>query len=176
MVFAQRVPVGGLVDPPQAIHAGQSSLLRQLVGLEANTRMASIQGIVATAEQDGGAMRRRDRGIVGIVGTVAFRFVVRVKPAARRVAVGGRWDRAAAGGRWDGASVPALLVAVTARAFEGRANEAVRRALATAFGVPVRDVQIVSGHRSRDKLVELNPPPVNAPSRLDYLLAAGPVN
>jgi len=46
-------------------------------------------------------------------------------------------------------------VAVTAPAVEGKANEAVRKALAGAFGIRRQDVVIVSGERSRDKIVEL---------------------
>ncbi|HTI20658.1 MAG TPA: DUF167 domain-containing protein [Kutzneria sp.] len=72
-----------------------------------------------------------------------MKFAVRVKPGARREAVGGAWG--------DGA----LIVAVTAPAVEGKANEAVRKALAGAFGIRRQDVVIVSGERSRDKIVEL---------------------
>jgi uncharacterized protein (TIGR00251 family) len=75
-----------------------------------------------------------------------FRFAIRVKPGAKRDAVGGRW----AGPRGD-----ALIVAVAAPAVEGKANEAVRRALATAFGVRRQDVTIVTGDRGRDKLADL---------------------
>jgi uncharacterized protein len=78
-----------------------------------------------------------------------------VKPAARRVAVGGRW------------AGDALLVAVAAPAVEGKANEAVRRALATAFGVRPRDVTIVTGERGRDKVVEIAG---GVPARLAELL------
>ncbi|OLF16166.1 DUF167 domain-containing protein [Actinophytocola xanthii] len=88
------------------------------------------------------------------------RFPVRVKPAARREAVGGRWP----GPRGD-----ALVVAVTAPAVDGKANEAVRRALATAFAVRRQDVEIVSGTHSRDKLVELSNAP-RASALLTHLL------
>lgn len=71
-----------------------------------------------------------------------MRFQVRVRPGASRTKVGGR--------RGD-----ALTVAVTAPAVEGKANEAVRRALATAFGVRRQDVTIVTGDRGRDKVVEV---------------------
>jgi uncharacterized protein (TIGR00251 family) len=94
-----------------------------------------------------------------------FRFAVRVKPAARRGAVGGRRD---------GVGGSALIVAVAAPAVDGKANEAVRRALAGAFGVRPRDVRIVSGERSRDKLVELNPAPAEAAARLRALLGPPP--
>jgi uncharacterized protein len=84
-----------------------------------------------------------------------LRFPVRVKPGARRDVVGGRW------------SGNALIVAVAAPAVEGKANEAVRRALATAFGVRRQDVEIITGHRSRDKLVTITGAD---PSRLTELL------
>jgi uncharacterized protein len=64
----------------------------------------------------------------------------------------------------------ALMVAVTAAAVEGKANEAVRRALAKAFGVRRQDVRLVSGERSREKLIELDPAPADASSRLAGLL------
>lgn len=89
-----------------------------------------------------------------------LRFGVRVKPGARRVAVGGRWAGNAAG--------DALVVAVAAPAVEGKANEAVRDALAAAFGVRRRDVAIVTGERGRDKVVEVAG---GDPARLTELLA-----
>ena len=78
-----------------------------------------------------------------------MRVRVRVRPGARRAAVGGRWDGP------DGAE-PALLVAVSAPAVDGRANAAVCAALAAALGVRVRQVRIVAGLRSRDKIVEVD--------------------
>lgn len=96
--------------------------------------------------------------------TVALRFAVRVKPGARKANVGGR----RAGVRGD-----ALLVSVTARAVEGQANDAVRRALADEFEVRPADVQIVSGERARDKLIEITRPPEGAAARLESLLASG---
>lgn len=80
------------------------------------------------------------------------RFPIRVRPAARRPAVGGRWD-----GRFG----PALIVAVTAPAVDGKANEAVRRALADALHIHHRHITIVTGARSRDKLVAVADPPVD---------------
>jgi len=72
---------------------------------------------------------------------------VRVRPGARADAVGGRWD---------GPRGPALLVAVQARAVEGAANAAVVAAVAGAFGVRRRDVELVSGARGRDKVLALD--------------------
>ena len=91
-----------------------------------------------------------------------FRFAVRVKPGARREAVGGRWD---------GTSGTALIVKVAAPAVDGKANDALRRVLAVQFGVPRRDVQVVAGEHRRYKLIELNPVPAGAAARLDLLLA-----
>ena len=88
---------------------------------------------------------------------MAFRFAVRVKPAAKRTLVGGRW-------------ADSLVVAVAAPAVEGKANEAVRVALASAFGVRRAAVTIVRGDRGRDKLVELDPAPPDAADRLAELL------
>ncbi|RZS34834.1 hypothetical protein EV193_108183 [Herbihabitans rhizosphaerae] len=91
----------------------------------------------------------------------AFRFAVRVKPGAKRDAVGGRW--AGPGGE-------ALVVAVAAPAVEGKANDAVLRALAAAFTLRAKDFHIVRGDRGRDKLIELDPAPPDAADILARLL------
>lgn len=88
-----------------------------------------------------------------------FRFAVRVKPGAKREAVGGRWGE------------DALIVAVAAPAVEGKANEAVRKALAKAFGVRKQDVEVVAGERGRDKVVRVEPAPAGAADVLARLLA-----
>jgi uncharacterized protein len=67
---------------------------------------------------------------------------VRVQPRASRDAIVG-W-------RAD-----ALRLAVTAPPVEGEANEAARRLLARALGVAPSAVRVVSGERSRDKLVRV---------------------
>jgi len=92
---------------------------------------------------------------------VTARFAVRVKPGARRVLVGGRWD-----GRFG----EALVVAVTAPAVDGRANDAVCHALAEALGVAGRDVTISVGGRSRDKMVDVSGPPADLAARLRQLI------
>jgi uncharacterized protein YggU (UPF0235/DUF167 family) len=81
-----------------------------------------------------------------------YRFPIRVRPAAHRPAVGGIWD---------GKLGPALIVAVTAPAVDGKANEAVRRALAAALDIHHRHITIVTGARSRDKLIAIADPPVD---------------
>lgn len=92
-----------------------------------------------------------------------MRFAIRVKPGVKRD-VGG--------GTWDGALGEALIVAVAAPAVEGKANRAVCQALAKALGVRARDLTIVRGERSRDKLIELEPAPPDAVQRLADLLGA----
>ncbi len=71
-----------------------------------------------------------------------MRVAIRVRPGASRTAVGGLHDGA-------------LVVAVTAPAVDGRATEAALAALAAALGVRPRDVRLVTGARSRSKLVEV---------------------
>jgi len=73
---------------------------------------------------------------------VGSRMRVRTKPAARRTAI-------------EGEHGGALRVAVTAAPERGRANEAVERVLASALGLPSSAVQVVAGHTSRDKIVEI---------------------
>lgn len=73
------------------------------------------------------------------------RVAVRVKPRSRLDRVGGRWGEG-----------NVLLVAVRAPASNGKANAAVVDVLATAFGVAQLHVAVVSGHRSRSKLVEIS--------------------
>lgn len=88
----------------------------------------------------------------------AERFVVavRVKPGASHPRVGG-------------AHGSALVVAVTARAIEGRATRAVLEAVAEAFGVRPSHATLLAGRTSRDKLIALSPPPADAASRLAAL-------
>lgn len=68
---------------------------------------------------------------------------VRVRPGAGRTRVGGRYD---------GPNGAALIVAVGAPAVDGKATEAVRRALADALGLRSGDVALRLGATSRDKV------------------------
>jgi uncharacterized protein (TIGR00251 family) len=88
------------------------------------------------------------------------RVAIRVKPGAARTAVGGRHG-------------DALVVSVTARAVDGKATEAALRAVAAAFGVSRRDVSLVTGATSKDKVVEIDGAAASVASRRDSLL--GPV-
>jgi uncharacterized protein YggU (UPF0235/DUF167 family) len=87
------------------------------------------------------------------------RVAVRVRPGASRTRVGGRYGDPAR-----------LVVAVTARAVDGAATEAVLRAVADALGVRARQVTLASGATARDKLLEVADPPADLPARLQALL------
>jgi len=87
---------------------------------------------------------------------------VRVRPGASRTRVGGRWG-----------DEEVLGVSVSARAVDGAATAAVLAAVAQAFGVRARDVSLVSGHRSRTKVLEVAmADEVEARTTLHRLLAA----
>ncbi len=74
------------------------------------------------------------------------------------------------GGRYDGPHGPALVVAVSAPAVDGRATEAVRRALAEALGVRPADVTLRIGATSRDKVFTVTAPAQAWEQRLAALL------
>lgn len=73
-------------------------------------------------------------------------MAIRVKPGASRARVGGAY------GTGPDAR---LVVAVTAKAVDGKATEAALVAVAGALGVPRRRVRLVTGATSRDKVVEV---------------------
>ncbi len=89
------------------------------------------------------------------------RLVVRVRPGASRTRVGGRYG--------DGADAT-LVVAVSARAVDGAATEAVLGAVAEALGVRPWQVTLVRGRTSRDKMLEIAEPPDDLDVRLAALL------
>lgn len=72
-----------------------------------------------------------------------FEGEIWAKAGSKRTTVGGNH-----GGR--------LIVAVSAPASEGAANAAIRAALAAAFEVRVRDVEVVRGVTARAKRVALD--------------------
>ncbi len=75
-----------------------------------------------------------------------MRITIRVRPGAARPAVGGRYGTGCQS---------ALVVAVSDRAVDGAATRAALRSVAAAFGVSHRDVRLVSGARSRTKILEI---------------------
>jgi uncharacterized protein (TIGR00251 family) len=70
------------------------------------------------------------------------RLTLRVAPGARRTEVVGRH-----GGGWK--------VRVAAPPEDGRANAAVCALIAEVLALPRRDVAVVSGHGSRDKVLDV---------------------
>lgn len=74
---------------------------------------------------------------------MGVRVAIRVRPGSAKARVGGS----------HGGS---LVVKVAARAVEGKATEAALAAVAAALGVRRRDVRLVSGVTSRDKVVEVD--------------------
>jgi uncharacterized protein YggU (UPF0235/DUF167 family) len=89
-----------------------------------------------------------------------FTIAVRVKPGASRTRVGGSYP---------GPHGPALVVAVTAPAVDGRATEAARRALAEALELRPATVGLRSGMASRDKLFAVDQPPPELADRIQRL-------
>jgi len=74
--------------------------------------------------------------------SASTRLRLRVAPGASRPGIVGRHGTA-----WK--------VRVTAAPEAGKANDAVVRLLADILGLPARDIEIISGHSSRNKIVEL---------------------
>lgn len=76
------------------------------------------------------------------------------------------------GGRWGDGEV--LGVSVGARAVDGAATSAVLAAVAQAFGVRPRDVRLVSGERSRTKVLDVGVDDESGREVLGALLADSP--
>jgi uncharacterized protein YggU (UPF0235/DUF167 family) len=89
-----------------------------------------------------------------------MRVAIRVRPGASRTRVGGAY-------------ADALVVAVGARAVDGRATEAALAALADALGVRRRQVRLVTGATSRDKVVEIDAAGPEITARVTELLGRG---
>ena len=71
------------------------------------------------------------------------RIDVHVQPRAKKNEIAG----------WHGEAIKVRLTAVPA---DGKANEALVDMLAAAFARPLRSVRIISGARSRAKIVEID--------------------
>ena len=87
---------------------------------------------------------------------MGVRVGIRVRPGAAKTRVGGAYGAA-------------LVVKVAARAVEGKATEAALAAVAAALGVRRRDVRLVSGATSRDKVVEVDGDVAQLTRRIDEL-------
>ena len=86
------------------------------------------------------------------------RIPLRVRPGAGRASVGGSHDGA-------------LVVRVAAPAVDGRATEAALAAVAEALGLRRREVALITGATSRNKLVEVPDGDPGLADRLGELLA-----
>ncbi|MEY2634804.1 MAG: hypothetical protein RIS75_744 [Actinomycetota bacterium] len=91
---------------------------------------------------------------------IAIRVPIRVRPGAGRHKVGG-----------SAGDPPRLLVAVCSQAVDGKATEAALSAVAEAVGVKRRDVSLVSGTTSRDKLVEIQGDVVELSAAVERLMS-----
>jgi uncharacterized protein YggU (UPF0235/DUF167 family) len=85
---------------------------------------------------------------------------VRVKPGTSRTRVGGCHR---------GPFGPALVVAVTAPAVDGRATAAALRAVAAALGIRPAALTLRTGAASRDKLIAVADPPDDLVDRVRRL-------
>jgi uncharacterized protein len=96
-------------------------------------------------------------------GSVAdhVRIMIRVHPGASRAQVGGQ----PAGPGQE----RILGVWVQQRAVDGKATEAALSALADALGLRRRSLCLVTGERSRVKVVEISDPPADLTQRLANL-------
>ena len=93
-----------------------------------------------------------------------FRAAIRVLPGARAERVGGSSPARHRG------QAPALVVRVPARPVAGQATEAALRAVASALQVRPRQVRLVSGATSREKVVEVLDPAPDIADRWAALL------
>ena len=73
-----------------------------------------------------------------------FIFDIRVRPNSSKNAVGGQ-----------AGNPPRLVVQVQVPPEDGKANEAVIKALAKALNVKPKDISIIYGHTNRDKRVQV---------------------
>ena len=87
---------------------------------------------------------------------MAIKVAIRVGPGASRTKVGGTHG-------------DALVVKVAARAVEGKATEAALEAVAKALGIRRREVRLLSGATSRDKVIEIDGDVTSLTRKLDQL-------
>lgn len=92
-----------------------------------------------------------------------FLLEIRVRPNSSRNKVGGSVG-----------DPPRLVVAVQAPAVDGKANQAVIKELALAFGLRARDFTIVYGELGRDKRLLINGDEKTLQVKLEELIAEVP--
>jgi uncharacterized protein (TIGR00251 family) len=76
---------------------------------------------------------------------LVMRIDIRVRPGVGRTKVGG-----------SAGDPPRLIVQVAEPAVDGKATDAALKAVAKAFGLKAAQVELVSGHTSRDKVLQLS--------------------
>jgi uncharacterized protein YggU (UPF0235/DUF167 family) len=84
---------------------------------------------------------------------VTLRIAVRARPGSSRTKVGGAYG-----------PDEQLIVAVNAAAVDGKANDAIVRAVADALDLPRRSITIAAGHTSRSKILDIDVDDVQAPA------------
>lgn len=94
-----------------------------------------------------------------------FRAAIRVRPGSRVDRAGG----VGAAGRPG--EQPVLEVRVRARPVDGAATAAAEAVVADALGLRSRQVRVIRGATSRDKLLEITGPPADIAQRWAALLA-----
>jgi len=94
---------------------------------------------------------------------VSFLLEIRVRPNSSRNKVGGSVGEP-----------PRLVVAVQAPAVDGKANQAVIKELASAFGLRARDFTIVYGELGRDKRLLIEGDEKTLQVKLEELIAEVP--
>ena len=92
-----------------------------------------------------------------------FLLEIRVRPNSSRNKVGGSVGEP-----------PRLVVAVQAPAVDGKANQAVIKELASAFGLRSRDFTIVYGELGRDKRILVDGDEKTLQVKLEELIAEVP--
>lgn len=92
-----------------------------------------------------------------------FLLEIRVRPNSSRNKVGGSVGEP-----------PRLVVAVQAPAVDGKANQAVIKELASAFGLRTRDFTIVYGELGRDKRLLVDGNEKTLQVKLEELIAENP--
>lgn len=93
-------------------------------------------------------------------GTAAVVLTLRVQPGARRTEVAGLHG-------------DALKVRLAAPPVDGKANAELLRYLADAFGVPLRNVTLVRGETSRQKIVRVAAPACRPDRDWEFVSAGG---
>ncbi|MEY3407981.1 MAG: hypothetical protein RL038_1042 [Actinomycetota bacterium] len=91
---------------------------------------------------------------------LVLRVPIRVRPGASRCKVGGSVGEP-----------PRLVVAVNTPPVDGKATEAALQAVAEAIGVKRKDVSLITGLTSRDKLIEIRGDSLELSVAIDRLLA-----